>query len=119
MFIYVQPKYVVMGRTPFYRTSNKLEHHFQTLNKLKCVHLLGIELKHPIFGFERTNIEPNKAFTKFTKLLIELTRTSFFQISNELERVHLLEIELKHPIFAFEHRTSNIVRPITTICQRS
>ena len=37
----------VMGRTPFYRTSNKLER----------VHLLVIELEHLIFGFERTNIE--------------------------------------------------------------
>ena len=65
-----------------------------------------IELEHPIFGFERTNIEPIRAFTKFTKLLIELTRTSFFRTSNKLERVHLLEIELEHPIFAFER--SNI-----------
>ena len=38
-----------------------------------------IELKHPIFGFEQTNIEPNKAFTNFTKLLIKLTRNHFFK----------------------------------------
>ena len=74
----------------------------RTSNKLERVHLLVIELEHPIFGFERTNIEPNRAFTKFTKLLIELTRTSFFRTLNELERVHLLEIELEHPILAFE-----------------
>ena len=35
-----------MGQTPFYRTSNELEH----------VHLLMIELEHPIFSFERSNI---------------------------------------------------------------
>ena len=62
---------------------------------------------------ERTsNIEPNRAFARFTKLLIELTRTSFFRTSNKLERVHLLVIEFEHPIFGFErsnikHRTSN------------
>ena len=77
----------------------------RTSNILDRVHLLIIELEHPIFGFEGTNIEPNGAFTRFTKLLIKLTRTSFFRTSNELERVHLLEIELKHPIFAFELRT--------------
>ena len=30
---------------------------FRTSNKLKRVHLLVIELEHPGFGFERTNIE--------------------------------------------------------------
>ena len=42
----VGPTWVVMGRTPFYRTSNKL----------KRVHLLVIELKHPISASnERTS----------------------------------------------------------------
>ena len=72
----------------------------------KRVDLLVIELEHPKFGFEQMNIEPNRTFTKFTKLLIELTRTSFFRTSNELERVHLMVIELEHPIFGFER--SNI-----------
>ena len=31
---------------------------FQTLNELKRVHQLVIELEHPIFGFERSNIDP-------------------------------------------------------------
>ena len=43
---------------------------FRTLNKLERVHLLVIELKHTNFGFEQTNIAPNMAFTRFTKLLI-------------------------------------------------
>ena len=43
---------------------------------------------------QTSNIKPNRAFTKFTKLLIELTQTSFFRTSNELEHVHLLVIEL-------------------------
>ena len=92
---------IVMGRTPFYRTSNELKHHFSNI-ELERVHLLVIELEHPIFGFERSNIEPNRAFTRFTNLLFELTRTSLFRTSNELERVHLLVIELEHPIFGFE-----------------
>ena len=32
--------------------------------------------------FLASNIEPNRAFTRFPKLLIELTRTSFFQTLN-------------------------------------
>ena len=64
-----------MGQKQFYRTSHKLEHHF--LN-IKQTLLLVFKLEHPIFGFERLNIElePNRAFTRFTKkLLIELTKT--------------------------------------------
>ena len=38
---------LVMGRTPFYRTSNELKH----------VPLLVIELKPPNFGFKQSNIE--------------------------------------------------------------
>ena len=55
--------------------------------------------------------EVKRAFTRFIKLLIELTRTSFLQTSNELEHVHLLVIKLEHPIFGFERL--NIIRSIT------
>ena len=65
-----------------------------------------IEIKHPIFGFDWINIEPNGAITRFTKLLIEVI--IFFQTSNELEHVHLLLIELKHPIFGFEQSNFGI-----------
>ena len=67
-----------------------------------------IELKHPFLASneQTTNINPNRAFTRFTKLLIELTRTSFFRTSNKLKRVYVLVIELEHPIFGFER--SNI-----------
>ena len=68
------------------------------MKELECLHLLVIELEHPIFGY----FEPYRAFTIFTKLLIELTRTPSFGTSNELERVHLLVIELEHLTFGFE-----------------
>ena len=35
-------------------------------------------------------MEPKKAFTRFTRLLIEVTRTSYFGTSNEFEHVRLL-----------------------------
>ena len=38
---------IELTRTSFFRTSNELER----------VHLMVIELKHPIFGFERSNFE--------------------------------------------------------------
>ena len=55
---YINPKLVLnsdgsntilsnIDRTRIFRTSNELER----------VHLLVIELEHPIFGFERSNIE--------------------------------------------------------------
>ena len=55
---------------------------------------------------QTSNIELNRAFARFTKLLNELTQTLFFRTSNELERVHLMVIELEHPIFGFKR--SNI-----------
>ena len=68
---------VVMCRTPFYRTSNELEHHFfRTSNELECVHLLIIEFEHPTFGFERSNIE----------LWTYLVRTSLIQGAKLLSR---------------------------------
>ena len=39
----------------------------------------------------KSKIESNRAFARFTKLLIKQTRTS-----NEFELVHLFEIELEH-----------------------
>ena len=48
--------FLVMGGTPFYRTSNELEHHFRTSDELEQVHLLMIELEHLNFGLEQTNI---------------------------------------------------------------
>ena len=55
---------------------------FQTLKELERVRLWMIELEHPIFGFEQTNIKPNKTLTRFSKILIEQTRTLLFQTSN-------------------------------------
>ena len=44
-----------------------------------------------------SNFEPNRAFTRFTKLLNEQTQTS-----NEPKCVHLLVNELEHPIFGIK-----------------
>ena len=75
-----------MGGTPFYRTSNKLKHHFLNIKQIRHVHVLAIELEHPYFGFEQTDIEP---ITRFTRLIIKQTRTSIIQTSNRLEYVYL------------------------------
>ena len=80
----------------------KSSHFEHQTNSNVFIYLLVIELKHTIFGFEQTNIKPNRAFTWFTKLLIEHTRTSFFQTLNELKHVHLFMIELEHPIFGLQ-----------------
>ena len=72
------------------------------LNELKRVHLLENVVEHLIFAFVQKDIKLIRAITRFTKLIIEQTRTSFFETPNELERVHILVIELQHPIFGFE-----------------
>jgi len=93
-------KIVVMCQTPIYLTSNKLER----------VNLLVIEIQLPIFGFERSNIQPNRAFTRFTKMLIEQNRTSIFQTLNKLKRVHLWIMELKHPTFCLKQSNIKVVK---------
>ena len=59
-----------MGRTPFCRTSNELE----------LVHLLEIEIEHPIFGFERSNIEHGTS--NLIGLLLDLQTDSNIIFSN-------------------------------------
>ena len=50
------------------------------------------------------------AFTRFTKLLIELTQTSFFCTSNELEHLHLLVfLALNDRTSNFEHSSDTAV----------
>ena len=91
-------KLVVMGRTPFYRTSF-FEHR---TNSNVFIYSSNSNTLFFASNDRTSNIEPNMPFTSFAKLLFELTRTSLFRISNELECVHLLVIELEHPIFGFE-----------------
>ena len=106
---------LVMGRTPFYWTSNKLEHHFSNIkNELKNVYLLMIELENLNFGFQRTDFKhwTYKPFSRFTNLFVIQTRTPFFWTPNVLERVHLMVIKFQYPIFGFKRsndRTLNIV----------
>ena len=60
------------------------------LDELEHNHLLAIEFQYPILASNKQtfNMESERAFTRFTKLLIKPTRTSFFQTSNELEHFY-------------------------------
>ena len=62
-------------KNTFYRTLDELEHYFLNMERL-----FVIELEHPFFTWnDRTsNFKLNRALTRFTKSLIELTQTSFF-----------------------------------------
>ena len=67
-------------------SSNWLEHHFfPLLNELERVHLLVIELEHPIFGFERSNIELRTLFDPSLSVRYEFT----FFISNQLDMLNI------------------------------
>ena len=101
--------FLVMGRTPFYqnidRTRTSFFEHRTNWNMFIC----WWSNSNTLFlasNDQTSNFEPNTVFTTFTKLLIELTRTSFFQTSNELDCVHTFANKLEHPIFGFER--SNI-----------
>ena len=91
----------MMGRTPFHQTLNELEHHFSNIERTPTCSYISNALF--LASNEQTsNMELSKAFTRFIKLLIELTQTSYFKTCNKLEHVHLLAIELIHPIFSLE-----------------
>ena len=62
-----------MGRSPFYRTSNELEHHFSNIERTRTCSSIGDRTQIPYFWLQMSNFEPNRAFTRFTKLFIEPT----------------------------------------------
>ena len=80
--------YLVIGRTPF----------FSNIQRTWTCSFIFWWLNWNTLFFAlnnwTSNFKPNRAFTRFTKLLIELTRTSFFRTSIKLESVHILVIEL-------------------------
>ena len=45
---------LVMGRTPFYRTSNKLEHHFSNIERTQTCSYIGDRTKTPYYFWLRT-----------------------------------------------------------------
>ena len=113
MFAFVAKKWnsgkplfiLVMGRTPFYRTSNELEYHFSKIERTQTCSSIGDRTRTTYFWLRTSNFEPNRAFARFTKSLFELTRTSLIRTSNQFERVHLLVMKLGHPIFGFKRLT--------------
>ena len=94
--------FALMGWKPLHRTNSYII--FWTSNELKRVHLLVIELEHPIFGFENRTSNfigisldlLNSSSNWFEHLLFNMERT------RTCSTVHLLEIKLDHPIFGFE-----------------
>ena len=63
-------------------SSNRLKHHLIEHHKyrLKRVHLLVIKLKHPAFGFERSNIELSNIIRPI-RIFLNL---NFFKISRKM-----------------------------------
>ena len=100
---------VVMGRTPFYRSSNELEHHFSNIEqtgtylsigdqtRLWTSNKLGLSLE--LLNYSSTWLEHH--FSNIKRIwtcssIGNRTRTPYFWLRT------------------IEHRTSNIVRPITS-----
>ena len=48
--------FLVIGQTPFDRTSNRLEHQFTNIYGFERVNLVVITFEHSIFGFEGTDL---------------------------------------------------------------
>ena len=74
-----------MGGTPFYQTWIELEHHFSKNQTNSNTLFLA-------WNDQTLNFGHITVFTTFTKILIELTRTSFFRTSNELESVFFVNL---------------------------
>ena len=76
---------------------------------------IGDRTRTPYFWLQM--IEHNRAFTRFTKLLIKLTQTSFFLNIERTQMCSSSGNQTRTPYFylpTIEHQTSNIVWPITT-----
>ena len=86
---------IVMGRTPFCRTSNKLVHDFSNIEGTQTCLSIGNQTRTPYFWLQ-------KIAHRTSNLIGLLLNYS----SNSLECVRLMVIELEHPIFGFER--SNI-----------
>ena len=88
-------------------TSNELKLHFSNIEQTRTCSSISDQTREPYFASNKrtSNIEPNRAFTRFIELLIEQTRTMYIWTSNKLERIHLLVIELflasnfQHPTY--------------------
>ena len=86
------------------RLSNSIEQRFSNIEQTRTCSSFGNRTRTPYFQLqmhEHPNLNLTDLFTQFTKLLMELTQTSFFRTLNKLERVHLLVIALEHPILGF------------------
>ena len=103
----------------------RVEHHFikQQTNS-NIIFLTSNEFEHPLFDLEQSNFEPNRAFTRFTKLLIKLSNSNIIFTNSNIIFTNIewtrtsssIGNRTRTPYFCLrtiEHPTSNIVRPIT------
>ena len=70
---------LVMGRTPFYRTSIELEHHFSNIERTRTCSSIGDRTRKPYFWLRTNEHWTSNLIGLSSKLLIELTPTSFFE----------------------------------------
>ena len=108
-------KPLVMGRTPYCRTPNELEHHFLNIAWTRTSSSIGDRTQTPYFWLRtikhRTSNLIGLSINTFIKY--ENTHRSdlniIFWTSNELEHVHLLAIEFYFWLQTIKHRTSNLI----------
>ena len=98
----------------------RVEHHIiEQQTNSNIIFLTSNEFEHPIFDLEQSNFEPNRAFTRFTKLLIKLSNSNIIFTNIERTRTSSsIGNRTRTPYFCLrtiELQTSNIVRLIT-IC---
>ena len=93
------------GSNTFYRTSNELEHHISNIEPTQTCLSIVNQTRIPYFWLSSNVLTLNvlASISRFDKLFIEQTCTSFFQTLNRLEHVQLLVMELEHTMFGFNH----------------
>ena len=107
-----------MGRTPFYRTSNELEHHFLNIKRTQLCSSIGDWTRTPYFCFRMLEHETSNLIGLSIDLLYSWTHSNI--IFSNVERTWTCSSignRFRTPYFwlqTIEHQTSNIVQPITT-----
>ena len=104
-----------MGRTPFYRTLNELEHHFLNIERTRMCSSIGDWTRTPYFCFRMLEHETSNLIGLSIDLLYSWTHSNI--IFSNVERTWTCSSigdRTRTPYFwlrSIEHRTSNLIGP--------
>ena len=110
---------LVMGRIPFYRTSNELEHYFSNIERTRTCSFVDDRTRTPYFWLRTIEHRTSNLLESSLHLLIYSSnwlKHHFFEHRTNLNVFILWQSNSNTLLLASndQHQTSNNVRPITS-----